>query len=278
MNLGEAEQTLPQATLTDHRRGPLVWREAGSGDPLVFLHGLGGSRTAWGPQLRGLSDRYRCIAWDMPGYGDAERIEPLTYPAIAARLVDLLDALEIEAATLIGLSFGGMHALHTALDHPRRVDRLVLADTSAAFGLDGTIAEDWIRARLDPIERGATPADAAEAVIDAICHVRLTGQVREETIEAFGRISSRGFRAAVMCLPSNDVRNRLVEIAQPTLVIVGEHDRETPLAYAQLIAEGIPNSELHVLPGVGHLSPAEAPDRFNEVVAAFLAASGKAHS
>ena len=264
------------AMTTDHRRGPLAWREAGSGDPLVFLHGLGGSRTAWGPQLRGLSDRYRCIAWDMPGYGEAEPIEPLTYAAIAARLIDLLDALEIEAATLVGLSFGGMHALHTALDHPRRVDRLVLADTSAAFGLDGTIAEDWIRARLDPIERGSTPADAAEAVIDAISHVRLTGQVRDETIESFGRISSRGFRAAVMCLPSNDVRHRLAEIAQPTLVIVGEHDRETPLEYAQLIAEGIPNSELHVLPGVGHLSPAEAPDHFNAVVATFLAATGKA--
>ncbi len=206
----------------------------------------------------------------MPGYGDAAPIEPLTYPAIARRLVDLLDELEIETATLVGLSFGGMHALHTALDHPNRVARLVLADTSPAFGIDGTTREDWIRARLDPIDRGGTPADAAEDAVDAITAVRLTGEIRRETVESFSRISARGFRAAVECLPTNDVRKRLAEIEQPTLVIVGELDEETPLSYSQLLADGIPNSELVVLPAAGHLTPAEAPDQFNAAVSDFL--------
>lgn len=256
--------------MTDHIQGDVAWREAGSGDPLVFLHGLGGTRIAWGPQLRGLADRYRCIAWDMPGYGDSAPLEPLTYPGIAQRVVDLLDVLGIEQATLIGLSFGGMHALHTALDHPGRVARLVLADSSPAFGMDGTSREGWIKARLDPIDAGGSPADAAEMIVDAITHVMLDGIVRDETVDAFSQISSAGFRAAVMCLPDNDVRARLSEIQQPTLVLVGEHDEETPLSYSQLLADGIPNAQLRVLTGAGHLSPAETPDLFNETLAAFL--------
>ena len=63
----------------DHVGGSIAWRELGDGPPVVFLHGLGGTRVSWGPQLRGLSDQFRCIAWDMPGYGDSEPLEPLTY-------------------------------------------------------------------------------------------------------------------------------------------------------------------------------------------------------
>jgi 3-oxoadipate enol-lactonase len=251
---------------------PIAWIEAGGGPPVIFLHGVGGSRTAWGPQLRGLSDRFRCIAWDMPGYGDSELLEPLTFEGIADRLVGLLDTLAIERADLVGLSFGGMHAMHTALRHPERVNRLVLADTSPRFGANGTTAAEWTAARMEPLDRGETPADAAERVIDAITSVTLTGQIRDEVVGAYGRIPVDGFRASLRCLPTHDVLDRLDAIAHPTRVIVGELDEETPIAYSQSIADGIPHSDLRILDGVGHLSPSEAPDRFNALVAEFLSA------
>jgi len=265
---------MPHPHATDHKTDTIAWRETGIGDPLIFLHGLGGTRTAWGPQLRGLSDRYRCIAWDMPGYGASAPLEPLSYRGIAERLVGLFDHLDISAATVVGLSFGGMHALHTALEFPDRVAQLVLADSSPAFGIDGTNRQDWMQARLDPIDRGGSPADAAEAIIDSITATPLSGQIRTETLESFGRISPRGFRAAVECLPTNDVRERLADITQPTLVVVGELDEETPVAYSELLAAGIPTSELKILPGVGHLSPAEAPDLFNAALIDFLTTTG----
>ena len=81
----------------DNTGGAIAWREAGDGAPVVFLHGLGGTRSAWGPQLRGLSDQFRCIAWDMPGYGDSAPLEPLTYAGIADSLVAFMDELELEA-------------------------------------------------------------------------------------------------------------------------------------------------------------------------------------
>jgi len=256
----------------DHVDGPIAWREAGNGPPVVFLHGLGGARSAWGPQLRELSSSFRCIAWDMPGYGDSAPLEPLTYKGIAASLAAFIDELGLDKPDLVGLSFGGMHALHTAINFPERVGRMVLADSSPAFGMDGTTAEEWKASRLSALDNGKTLADVAEAVIDAITARTLTDEIRDEIIGAFGKISPEGFRAAVECLPTNDVRAELASIEHETLVITGELDEETPVAYATVLADGLANAELVVLDGVGHLSPAEDPTRFNAEVRRFLLA------
>lgn len=248
----------------------LAYREAGDGPPTLFLHGLGGSRTAWEPQLEGLADVLRCIAWDMPGYGESAPIGPLSFPAIADAAARLLDALGIDRAHVVGLSFGGQQALHLALRHPGRVDRLVLADTSARFGVDGTDPEAWKRLRLDALDAGLTPAEMAPAVIDSIVAPGFGEPERSRAIAAFARIGADGLRAAVECLPTHDVSDRLGEIAAPTLVIVGELDTETPISYAEALAAGIPHAELAVIPGAGHLTPSEAPDRFNALVAAFV--------
>ncbi len=259
----------------DHLESPIAWRECGDGPAVVFLHGLGGGRGAWGPQLSGLFDRFRCIAWDMPGYGGSDPAEPLTFAAIADRLVGLLDHLQLAKAHLVGLSFGGMHALHTAIAHPDRVDCLVLADTSPAFGMDGTDPDEWRRARLAPLADGLSLRDLAPLVLDAIAGRPIEPGIRDELIEAFGSISAAGFRAAVDCLPTNDVRLALPLVMHQALVIVGDLDTETPLSYAQVLAEGLPNAELVVMGGVGHLTPSEDPVVFNRLVGQFLAAQAE---
>lgn len=250
--------------------GSLAYRTSGSGPPVLFLHGLGGSATAWEAQLADLGDTFRCIAWDLPGYGDSEPIVPLTFPAIADAAARLLDDLDVERAHVVGLSFGGQQALHLALDHPDRVGRLVLADTSARFGADGTDAEQWMRLRLDPLDAGVTPAAMAAGVVDSITAPGFAGRERDRAIAAFSRIPSEGLRAAVECLPTHDVTDRLGEIAAPTLVVVGELDAETPVAYAEVLAAGIPDAELHVIAGAGHLTPSEAPAEFAALVRRFL--------
>ena len=250
--------------------GAISWREAGDGDVVLFLHGLGGSRTAWEPQIEALSERWRCVAWDMPGYGASAPVSPLTFEAIADAVAGLLDQLGTDAAHLCGLSFGGHHALHTALHHPYRVRSLVLADTSAAFGGDGTDPDEWRRLQTAPLDAGLSLADIADEVIAGITAPGFEGAERDRTAAAFARIPAAGFRAACQLLPSHDVRNRLSEIQATTLVIVGELDEETPPAYAAELDEGIQNSRLEVVPAAGHLSPAEAPDVFNRLVGQFL--------
>ncbi len=254
----------------DRTSGPHAWREVGDGPPVVFLHGLGGTRASWNPQLRTLGERFRCIAWDMPGYGAAAPLDPLTYAGIADRLVGLLDHLDLDRVDLVGLSFGGMHALHTALAHPERIGRMVLCSTSPAFGMDGTDPEAWRASRLAALDAGATPADLAAPVLDAIAGRPLAPAIRSELIAAFARIPTEGFRAAVACLPTNDVRDRLADLVHPTRVVVGALDAETPVAYARVLTDGLVDAELTVLPGIGHLSPSEDPAAVNRLIADFL--------
>lgn len=258
------------ATAVDHTSGPIAWREAGDGPAVLLLHGLGGTRLAWEPQLEGLADRFRCIAWDLPGYGASEPLPELTFPAIVDAIVRLLDVLALERAHVVGLSFGGQQALHLALTHPDRIDRLVLADTSARFGADGTDPEAWMRLRLDPLDAGVTPADMAAPVLDSITAPGWAGRERDRLIHAFAQIPSSGLRASVRCLPSHDVTARLGEIAAPTLVIVGDLDEETPVSYAEALRDGIPGARLEIIPGAGHLTPSETPRAFNHHLAEFL--------
>ena len=265
-----ADDRGPTGALAD-MDGPVAWREQGRGQPVVFLHGLGGSRTSWEPQLRGLSDEFRAIAWDMPGYGASAPVEPLTFAAVADDVARLLDAAGVDRAHLVGESFGGMHALHTALHHPDRVGRMVLANTSPAFGLDGTDPAAWRAARLAPLDAGLTPADIAVDVLTAVAGPGLGDEGLAMRAAAFARIPSTGLRAAVECLPSHNVLDRLVEVATPTLVIAGELDAETPVAYARALVHGLPNAELVVLDGIGHLAVSEAPETVNRLVRTFLA-------
>lgn len=254
----------------DHLADGLAWREAGSGDVVVFLHGLGGTRTAWADQLDVLSEGRRCVAWDMPGYGDSELADPLDFGVIADRLVELVDHLDVSRVDLVGLSFGGMHALHAALRHPTRVRRLVLSNTSPRFGLDGTTPEQWTASRLAVLDGDASMRDLAPTVLDALVGAPIPPARRAALIESFAAIPEAGFRAAVRCLPTHDVVERLGEIEQPALVIVGELDTETPPSYSRTIADGIRGSRLVVLDGVGHLAPSERPDMFNRLVQDFL--------
>ena len=250
--------------------GPLAWREQGTGEAVLFLHGLGGSRTSWQPQLSGLSEAFRCIAWDMPGYGASDPVEPLTFATIADAVARLLDAASVERAHLVGESFGGMHALHAALRHPDRVGRLVLANTSGAFGLDGTDPGLWRAARLAPLDAGLTPAYIAEQVLTSVAGPSLDADILAMRVAGFARIPADALRAAIECLPSHNALDRLPEISAPTLVIAGELDAETPVAYSHILVDGLPDAELVVLDGVGHLAVSEAPKTFNHLVRAFL--------
>ena len=250
---------------------PVAWREAGDGPVVVFLHGLGGSRTAWDPQLAALATDFRCVAWDLPGYGASPPPgRPLTFPALADAVAGLLDALGVEQAPLVGLSLGGMVALHTALTHPDRIGGLVLVDTSPAFGLDGTDPGEWRAARRAPLDAGLTPGDFAEDVLRSVAGPEFDGPPLDRAVAAMARIPADGLRAVIDLLPSHDVRDRLGEITAPTLVLVGEHDAETPLAYSHALADGIPGARLEIVGGAGHLTPAEAPEAVNRLLARFL--------
>jgi 3-oxoadipate enol-lactonase len=246
---------------TDVDAQPVAWRELGSGPLVLLLGGLGTTRTGFDPQLDALASAYRCAAWDMPGYGASPALRgELSFAGLADAAAELIGTLGETRAHLVGLSMGGQVALHLTLRHPERVRSLALLDSSPAFGLDGTDPEAWKRLRLDALDAGETPASMAEAVLRPIMAPSVSESAVAAAVASMSRISPAGLRASIECLPSHDVRARLGEIDVPTLVLVGEYDEETPLSYAEALADGIPHARLQIIPGAGHISNLEAPE------------------
>lgn len=244
-----------------------AWREAGRGDPVVLLHGLGGSRISWEPQLADLSAQHRVAAWDLPGYGASAPLPgDTTFAALAQAAADWIKELGSGSAHVVGISMGAMIAQYLAAWHPQAVRSLTLLSTSPAFGLDGTAPDDWSAARLAPLVVGQQPADFAERVLRAIAGPHIDEAALDGQCRAMARVSGQALRRSIDCLVTHDARGLLTTISAPTLVMVGELDEETPPAYAQALADQIPHSWLQTVPDSGHLLNVEAASVVNAAI------------
>ena len=247
-----------------------AWREASPPDhseTIVLLHGLGGSRLSWEPQLIGLSARHRVVAWDLPGYGESTALDgPMTFAALADAVAELVGVLREPKVHLVGISFGGMIAQYAAAAHPGLVASLTLLATSPKFGLDGTRPAQWRAARLAPLDEGLQPADIAERVLAMLAGPHITTAALAGQVAAMSRISAPALRRSIDCLITHDSRAILPTIVAPTLCLVGDLDDETPPAYAMAVADLIPRARLSLIEGAGHLLNVEAPDAVNEAI------------
>jgi pimeloyl-ACP methyl ester carboxylesterase len=242
----------------------MAWRSSGSADapPAVFIHGLGGSRLSWEPQLDGLADVRQCLACDLPGYGRSAGL-PGPLPKLASLIADWIARLGRGPADVAGLSFGGMVAQHLALNHPAAVRTLALLDTSPAFGFDGvTTPEEWLATRVSPAPGAAAPD--TDRIIAGIVGADCPGEVRDAAAAIMREVPAATLAASCRALVRHDTRDRLPQVSAPTLVMVGAEDTETPESYARAIAERIPGARLVVVPGAGHLLNVEAPEVVNE--------------
>jgi pimeloyl-ACP methyl ester carboxylesterase len=256
----------------------LYYEEAGSGLPLVWVHGFGCGIRSWDPQVRELSASRRVITYDVRGFGLSEapeRAAAYSQPVSVADLAALTEHLGIERAAIGGLSMGGNIALNFAIAHPRRVAALILADTGA--GSDDT--KEWIAGA----ERYAQACDrgGVEAFADLACANPLFARYIEQgpDRERFIRSCLMTHRARGIAHTAREVLSKrptiyslepqLRALRVPTLLVVGEHD--TPCVKVhEYMARTIPGARSVVIPGVGHLTNLEAPAVFNAHVRGFL--------
>jgi len=244
----------------------------GDGDPtLLFLHGLGGDQTNWQPQFDEFSADYRCVAWTLPGYGVSPPIDALTFPNLSDMLVRVLDDVGAEQVSVVGLSMGGYIAQQFAADHEDRLDRLVLAATSAQFGRGSdSFREKYLAARRKPLNDGKTPADLAPAVVLALLSEDAPPSAVANAVASMSRISVDAYRDALECLVSWNFVDYLHEIEAPTLCLAGADDATAPEAAMAALADGIPNARLEVIDNCRHLMNLDRPKEFNRLLRAFL--------
>ena len=249
----------------------IAYERAGSGPPLVLLHGyVGDAAATWRHQIDELSREFTVVAWDAPGAGRSEDPpEDFGITGYADCLAGFIAVLGLQQVHIVGLSFGGALALRFQNRHRELVRTLVLASGYAGW-------------------RGSLPAEAAEARLAQALH--LSGKSGRELVETLlptmfalpvDPLDFEAFRAAVesfhpsgfrsMAMASaEDLRDLLPAVDIPTLVVCGDRDPRAPIAVAEDLHRSIRNSRLVVLKGAGHGCNVELPGKFNEVVRDFL--------
>jgi 4,5:9,10-diseco-3-hydroxy-5,9,17-trioxoandrosta-1(10),2-diene-4-oate hydrolase len=255
------------------------------GQPLVFVHGLSGSWPNWLEQLPVFARGHRVIALDLPGFGHSPMpAEPISIAGYARLLDRLLGELEIDAAAVVGNSMGGFVAAELAIAFPQRVERLVLISAAgiSTHGNRGTMramsglrrletilaaGAAWVASKSDTVARRARLREATLRVV--VRHPsRLPPALAAEQLRGAGK---PGFIQALQDIFEYDVRERLPEIACPTLIVWGADDRVIPVRDADVFTQLIPNSRKVVLEDTGHAAMLERPATFNGLLEDFLA-------
>jgi pimeloyl-ACP methyl ester carboxylesterase len=274
----------------------VAYREAGSGPPLLLLHGCPFSSFIWREVIPLLSPAHRCLAPDLLGLGDTETPAGADWSlrAQAAMVVGLLDALDVPRAHVVGHDYGGAVAQLLAAEHAERVGRLVLANAEAYDNWPSAEERPFVRLTQLPLLGelvlrllGTRPVlrltlARAHAVHDprVLTAALLDGYIRANYSDRHRRAKTRRFLALQYEPANNRVTLELLDglrrFDHPTLLIWGQEDPHFGPAWGERLRREIPGAErLELLPSTGHLLMEERPERFAALVRDFLASTAR---
>jgi pimeloyl-ACP methyl ester carboxylesterase len=256
----------------------LAYEEVGTGEPLLMIMGLSGSRRAWSRLLGHLTGSVRCLTFDNRGTGESDAARGLlTMDDLVADTLAVLDAAGHESAHVIGVSMGGMIAQHLALEHRARVRSLILGCTTPV-GRRG--APPW-RLLAATALRPVAGSERTFGLVAPVLYAEHTRRERPERIADDLRIrlqeatSVRTSIAQLGAISRHDTRRRLAELGGLEVTVLhGEEDSLVPIEAGRELAAAIPGAQLVVLPGCGHMLTTDAEEASADAVLDHLRRAG----
>ncbi len=228
----------------------------------VLLHAAGSNAGMWRRQLAGLGERHSVVAPDLPGHGRSSGVEgPGSVEESADIVLAFLAAVTSRPCVLVGRSMGGAIALTVATRAPERVRGLVLACTSACFGLT-----DAMLATARDVARGRLPQQFTTDTFSPATGLDVMREAWMEQVKTDPRVRLTDLQAC----RAFDGRPLLGRLRMPALVIAGADDAISPPAQSEELARGIAGARLEVLAQAGHQAPLEQSDAFNGLLASFV--------
>lgn len=260
--------------------GGTVWPylEGGpaDGDTVVLVHGFGADKDNWAFYAPHLSDKYRVIVPDLPGFGESDLTAERDYSIAAqtARLVDFLDALGVERCHLAGNSMGGFIALQAALDHPHKLASLTLINNAGVVGEGESELQKMAGEGQSPLVV-RTPADV-DKLLAFVAHKPrpIPGQFKKVMFNEAKRreaLLDHIFWAIAEDSLKNPVNDRLGEVSAPTLIVWGRHDRLIDVSSVEVLEKGITGAESVIFEHVAHVPMIEDPQALAGAHLPFLA-------
>lgn len=244
--------------------------DVGSGpEAIVFVHAIGYSGELWEEQIKYFSDNYRIIAPDVRGHGDTTVPEDNDPELVLTTrdIVALLDHLEIEGPVhLCGVSWGGMICFEFLKSFPEKVKSLILVDTCAFF--PEPMRSDKLHARLNVMDN-VSMMEFAHYHVERTLGYDAPYELFDRLVNILSRNDYHYYRTATIFGFMADYSEILQEINVPTLIVLGDRDNDY-LASSEYMLERIRISEMCIIPGAGHLSNIERPEKFNHDLENFL--------
>jgi pimeloyl-ACP methyl ester carboxylesterase len=252
------------------------YMEAGRADApaLVLLHGVGANSMHWRYQFAGLSDSFRVIAWNAPGYilSDGFKTDWPGCRDYADALADFFGALKLDRVNLVGNSFGSRVAQCFAIHNPDRVIRLAMTGTGIGpKGMSEEEKQKIVATREAQVAKGGYGFGAR---VDALLAKNASAQTKALVADVLRATNPRGFMHGVKLGMADgyDPETVAAKVIAPVLMISGNEDRVNPIdKNATVLAKAMPKAKLEILEGVGHLPEVEAPDKVNARLRAFFA-------
>lgn len=245
--------------------------DRGSGIPLVLLHGFPLDRRMWGEQMEDSSLRGRRLAIDLPGFGQSQPPRPFTIPSLAQSVRELLAQLDALPCVLAGLSMGGYIALNFAREFLSDLRALILMDTRAEAD---TAQGKENRQKMIDLVRAKGSAAIAEQMQpkllspDTVAHRPNQVRALRQMMESVPAQTIEHALSAMRDRP--DMTEALASIAVPTLILVGDADAITPPDVARGMQKKMPDADMVIIAGAGHMSPLEQPAQVNRAMGNFL--------
>lgn len=239
----------------------IYFEDHGSGGAILLTHGYSATCKMWSGQIGPLSEKYRVISWDMRGHGQSDSPSERDLYSEAHSIDDMaaiLDECGVATAVIAGLSLGGYMSLAFNLKYPQRVTGLMLFDTGPGYKNDQA-RESWnemARKRADVIDAKGLASLGNSDEVRISSHRSAAGLAN----------AARGMLTQV----DDRIIRSLPEITVPTLVLVGENDKQF-LGATDYMALKIPDAVKEIIPGAGHAANINQPELFNSAVLNFVA-------
>lgn len=249
----------------------------GEGEPLILVSGYGASSERWLLQIPHFSHEYRVVTFDNRGTGRSDKPDiPYTMEIMAGDIAGLLDVLDIDAAHIYGVSMGGRIAQALAIEHPHKVNCLVLGCTDCGDPYRIPRDEAAMTLLYDmERRRKSTPEEEMRKMIPFLYSQKFI----DNNLDSLEKLTANltGYVTPIHAYISQQHANKtfnayssLSQIKNPTLVITGDADRIVPWKNSEIIASRIPNAELVILNGMGHGFFIEARDEADKIILDFL--------